>query len=348
MFKTLLTLLLLCATSALHAANYLTFTAEADSSAFGVKRYGSWYFYRTRESKKLDNHSDVQYSLDGGKTWASLPSDTLIVLEKKGDKALLKGMNPLGLSNYEFIPKPPSKDQYKSWITQFYMKGRIAASGSVMSLIDGKGKSKTIPCSECFYDLFKDCESLTQAPELPATMLMENCYLEMFKGCTNLKESPKLPAKIMYSRCYNMMFEGCTSLTQAPRLPSTALACGCYMQMFKGCTSLTQAPELPATSLTVGCYWGMFEECTSLTRAPELPATSLVYDCYGKMFKGCTNLTEISVRFTRWNNSDTHKTYGTNEWISGVASNGTFICPKELDLDSEDAWIPREWKTVGN
>lgn len=30
------------------------------------------------------------------------------------------------------------------------------------------------------------CTSLTTAPELPATTLVDNCYDEMFYGCTNL------------------------------------------------------------------------------------------------------------------------------------------------------------------
>ncbi|MCR5496426.1 MAG: hypothetical protein K6F48_01140 [Paludibacteraceae bacterium] len=45
------------------AANYLTFTAETDSSAFGISNAGG-------------NGPDVQYSLDGGKTWKKLTNDT--------------------------------------------------------------------------------------------------------------------------------------------------------------------------------------------------------------------------------------------------------------------------------
>ena len=34
--------------------------------------------------------------------------------------------------------------------------------------------------------MFRDCTSLTTAPELPATTLANNCYQEMFRGCTKL------------------------------------------------------------------------------------------------------------------------------------------------------------------
>lgn len=168
MTKKLLILLLLCVTCTLHAANYLTFTAEADSSAFGI--HNEW-----------GNNPDVQYSLDGGKTWAKLTNDTLIPLPNK-KKALLRGYNPQGISR-DF-----------GEVTRFVMTGRIAASGSVMSLIDNVGESVVIPNDGCFKLLFMDCASLKKAPELPAVHLTERCYMKMFLRCKNLTVAPKLPA----------------------------------------------------------------------------------------------------------------------------------------------------------
>ena len=263
MTKKLLILLLLCVSNALHAANYLTFTAEADNSSFGIHSEG-------------DNKPDVQYSLDGGKTWTRLTNDTLIPLPNK-KKALLRGYNPQGISR-DF-------DE----ITRFVMTGRIAASGSVMSLIDGKGESLVIPGEKCFRNLFEGCRSLTQAPQLPATKLEKECYKAMFAG-TSLTRAPKLPATTLAKECYKAMFDWCTNLTQAPQLPSTQLADRCYELMFNGCTSLTRAPKLPAITLDTSCYSLMFCGCTSLTNAPELPATKLALDCYGAMFLGCSNL----------------------------------------------------------
>ena len=34
--------------------------------------------------------------------------------------------------------------------------------------------------------MFGDCSSLTQAPELPATTLVDHCYDSMFYGCSKL------------------------------------------------------------------------------------------------------------------------------------------------------------------
>ena len=280
MLKKHLTLLLfLCAASALHATNYLTFTAEEDDSKFGIKTTSDWV------DPDIDTHWDnpdikIQYSLNGGKSWTKLPADTLIPLKRKGDKALLRGNNPQGFSD--------TTSKY----TKFVMTGRIAASGSIMSLIGGNEKNLTIKGEKCFYRLFIDCTSLTQAPELPAKTLAPGCYEEMFKGCTNLTQAPKLPAKKLSDECYLEMFGNCTSLTQAPELPATTLAKNCYQCMFGKCINLTQAPQLPATTLSENCYLGMFFECTSLTQAPELPATTLATSCYLAMFMACTSLTQ--------------------------------------------------------
>lgn len=258
---------MLCVFCISNAANYLTFTAEEDGSTFGIA-----YNYLS---------PDVQYSLNGGETWTELAVGDTILLAKKGDKALIRGYNEGGLESN-------GKDY-----VHFVMTGTIVANGSVMSLIDGVGLSTKIPCSECFFNLFKNCTSLTQAPELPATTLAYGCYSRMFSGCTSLTKAPELPATTLADYCYQSMFKGCISLTQAPELPATTLTDFCYDRMFSGCTSLTQAPELPATTLAESCYGEMFEGCTNLTQAPELPATTLADYCYSYMFSGCTSLTQV-------------------------------------------------------
>ena len=249
----------------------LCFTAEEAGSKIGYTC-----------SSKIDKYPDVQYSIDGGETWHKLERDKYITLENIGDKVYFRGDNPNGLS----IGDPINQDV----IFFFLMEGKIAASGSIMSLIDGVGETTVIPCNNCFESLFIGCDALTQAPELSATVLTESCYSRMFEGCSSLTKAPDLPAKDLARYCYIMMFGECTSLTQAPELPATKLADGCYMGMFTGCSSLTQAPVLPATELAEYCYELMFANCTSLINAPELPATGLAIGCYDGMFAGCSSL----------------------------------------------------------
>ena len=99
------------------------------------------------------------------------------------------------------------------------------------------------------------------------------CY-EMFRNCTSLTTAPELPATKLSSSCYYNMFYSCTSLTTAPsKLPATALASSCYQSMFRLCSSLTKAPVLMAPSLTNSCYQQMFYGCTSLNYI-DIRATS--------------------------------------------------------------------------
>jgi len=305
-------------------ANYLTFTADEDGSTFGIVNEG-------------ENNPNVQYSLNGGETWNALAAGDTVTLAHKGDKALVRGNNPEGFSK-----------MYSKY-SSFTMTGKIAASGSVMSLIDGVGETLVVPAAACFCELFSGCASLTQAPELPATTLAEGCYWSLFSSCTSLTQAPELPATTLAGNCYNSMFEGCTSLTQAPELPATTLAYFCYAQMFRGCTSLTQAPELPATTLVSACYQYMFSGCTSLTQAPELPAPELPANsnskisCYFGMFSECTNLSEISVAFVKWKDSTDRWEDNTYRWVENVAPTGTFICPKALALEYGESRIPEGW-----
>ena len=77
---------------------------------------------------------------------------------------------------------------------------------------------------------------------------------------------------------------------------------------------------LPATTLKRECYYGMFQDCTGLSTAPELPATTLTDKCYQRMFYGCSNLNYIKAMFTTTPGSSY-----TTDWVSGVASTGTFV-----------------------
>ncbi len=195
----------------------------------------------------------------------------------------------------------------------------------------------------CYNRMFYKCTSLTVAPELPATTLAQSCYEYMFYGCTSLTVAPELPATTLAESCYESMFNGCTSLTAAPELPATILAKLCYYQMFSGCTNLTAAPELPATALAISCYRNMFHSCTNLTAAPELPATTLVNYCYDDMFSGCTNLSSITMLAT-----DIPASGGClSNWVSGVASTGTFTKASAMtSLPSGTSGIPEGWTVV--
>ena len=269
-----------------------------------------------------------------------IPEVNKIILKNNGDRVYIKA---------DFQQPYYYTDSYTHFIVLNQSKDtKIRARGNIISLNKGSDdvyktdylKILYDSYNGCFRQLFKDCTSLTQAPELPATTLSTCCYQAMFYGCTSLTQAPELPAAHLAEHCYSLMFYGCTSLTQAPELPATALTSGCYSSMFSGCTSLTQAPELPATTITYYCYNSMFRGCTSLTQAPVLPATKLYYDsCYDSMFYGCTKLNYVKCLAT-----NTSATDCTKEWLYNVAQTGTFECDnkKYFTINSHNG-IPTGW-----
>ena len=248
----------------------------------------------------------INYSTDGGATW----TEGSKVEVNNGDKIMWKA---------ELTPAS------NEGLGNFSSTGNFNVEGNAMSLLFGdnfKGQTDLTGKDFAFSYLFANCQKLISAENLslPATTLAYYCYFAMFNGCRSLTTAPQLLATTLAQYCYSSMFSGCRSLTTAPQLLATALAHGCYNSMFYGCTSLTTAPELPATALTNACYYSMFYGCTSLTTAPELPATTLASNCYGSMFSGCTNLNYIKAMFTT-----TPSTTYTKNWVSGVASSGTFV-----------------------
>ena len=301
--------------------------------------------------------TDYEYYKNG--YWEPYNISDAITLENNGDKVYFRGSRSLQ-SDENFM--------------QFSITGRVVASGNINSLLSSDEavykniydySAFEIANSHTFYKLFYNCTALIQAPELPTTTLTEWCYYNMFMDCTSLTQAPELPATNLAERCYGGMFENCTSLTQAPELPATNLANYCYIAMLSGCSSLVQAPELPATNLVLYCYYGMFWDCTSLTQAPELPATTLSSGCYDHMFSGCTSLVqapelpattlEIACYYAMFSGcnklnyikclaTDISAEFCTDDWLSNVASVGTFECDnKKYFLLDSSSGIPKGW-----
>ncbi|MCQ2253134.1 MAG: hypothetical protein MJZ61_06775 [Bacteroidales bacterium] len=184
--KTLLAVIMTSLINYACGQNYLTFTAKEGNVEIGMKITGAM---------QLPN---IEFSFDQT-NWMELMDDGIITLANIDDKVYLRGYNPEGLSSEENF-------------CTFSIKGKTAASGSIMSLIDGEGTSTEIPKNYCFHQLFTGCENLTSAPELPATTLAEGCYQSMFSGCTNLSHGITLPATVLPQNSYTNMFHGCSNL----------------------------------------------------------------------------------------------------------------------------------------
>ena len=306
---------------------------------FEIQNDGNIY-WSCDDNLATEDRVTIEYSKNGGE-WISITSATgdtaPSISVVSGDTIQFRGDNPTYCIGYS----SQSKGCFQPSNAIFKIKGNI------MSLINSTDFANltTLESESTFYYLFTNCTGLTDASNLilPATTLTPNCYRNMFYNCTSLTGVPALPATALAYCCYLDMFNGCTSLVNAPELPATTLADSCYGSMFANCTSLTTAPELPATTLTWGCYQSMFANCTSLTTAPELPATTLASVCYRYMFEGCSNLNYIKCLTT-----DISTTNNTTDWVSGVASTGTFVKAASMSSWTTGSnGIPSGW-TVQN
>lgn len=269
---------------------------------------------------KPSNSTTAEYSYDKV-NWETADNVTLNL--NKGDKIYFRG----NITNHQ---------GYTS-CANFTMTGKVAASGSIMSLQAGNPEDNSINYIGEFNYLFENCTSLVSTPKLPATTLTENCYEGMFSGCKSLKTASSLPATTLAVHCYSHMFENCTSLINVSELAATTLAERCCSFMFDGCTSLIKAPELKATKIVDYCYLSMFSGCTSLEKAPVLPSTTLAMGSYGGMFDTCVNLKYIKCDVTYYY-SDCF-----DNWLRNVAYTGDFYCKDASIFPTGASGIPEGW-----
>lgn len=123
-------------------------------------------------------------------------------------------------------------------------------------------------------------------------------------------------------------------------LPTMSLTPHCYRAMFSNSYSLTTTPALPATTLNQYCYWYMFENA-AITTAPDLLAATLPQYSCGYMFTGCTQLTYIKCMAT-----DHSATQCTQNWLSKVASSGTFVQNANATWTRSASGIPSNWTVI--
>lgn len=306
----------------------------------------------------------IEYSLDFGETWNHYTDPFTL---NKGDVACIRGNR----TNY----KNDSGDQYGTPGSKpiFTASSKVYISGNIMTLLSddqqlsesafqgafSKGGTAisyididpdtplVLPVTnlapKCYMQMFRNCTSLTKAPEFRAEVVnYKSCY-NMFRQCSGLKDigEIELPAMTLAEDCYREMFRLCTSLTSvdSDMLPATSLAVACYKQMFNGCSKLTNSPDLPATELVANCYDTMFSACSLLTDAPELRATTLVSYCYYQMFHSCGSLTEIKC----WATSGIGSNSSTADWVKNINTTGTFYKADGATWSKGNSGYPSKW-----
>ena len=171
--------------------NYLTLTATSDNSSVKLTKVGT-----------LDNTFEV----DTGNGWEDYAFDTVIPLNAGQSCKWRCKSHPTTQSSSDYV--------------KFVMTGTIEASGNCNSMLssDFGGITSLYDYDYAFYKMFDGCAALMQAPELPATRLVDRCYAYMFRD-TSLTESPVLPAESLQpswsnkpTYCYMSLFDGCIRL----------------------------------------------------------------------------------------------------------------------------------------
>ena len=281
------------------------------------------------------SNTNLSASTDGGVTWSQFTS-------------------PINLSNGDLLQlKGTEYPSIGTGIGSFSAStGSFSVEGNAMSLLFGdnfENQKSLADRDYAFWALFFHCSALKSIEDLilPATTLSNNCYEYMFKSCGNLErvKIDLLPAMTMKPYCYHGMFDGCQLQwhLSPPDLSATTLASHCYDSMFKN-SDIRVIGSLPATTLAEYCYKDMFAGVKRLISPPDpLMARTLVEGCYQNMFSGCTSLQGMYCIAT-----DISASNCTSNWLSGVASSGTFTKSKNMnDWPSGGSGIPEGW-TVQN
>lgn len=174
----------------------LCFTALEANSTITMKR-----------SSSLAPSVTLETSING-RTWKPFSvNNTTIQLKEAGSKVYFRAGEG---GNKSLASRSGDSTLYN----YFSATGKISASGSIQSLLNGDEPTEIINSAYCYYSLFRGCTSLVKAPALPATKLPSYCYSYMFFGCTSLVEAPALPATTLVLGCYNYMFDKCTLLSE--------------------------------------------------------------------------------------------------------------------------------------
>lgn len=179
----------------------------------------------------------------------------------------------------------------------------IDASGVQIEVI---ADDITNDCDSAYKEMFKDCSSLTGAPDLSRVISFSgnnsnnkatSIFYSAFHKCSSLVIPPALPpVSDLVGWCYYGMFSEC-GLTSTPSLAHITKVSTCSMEyMFNKCYSLTVGADMGSIIGANGncdfAFRYMYRNCTGLLTVPVLPSYTMNgYHQMFEMFVGCTNMT---------------------------------------------------------
>ena len=146
--------------------------------------------------------NDIEYTIDG-EEWVKLTAGTATESINSGHTLSFRG---------NLTPNSTKG------IGTFTINKKCNLKGNCMSMLFGDNAADNYSLSGknyAFSRLFYGCSNIVNVSSnfLPATTLATYCYQYMFRDCTSLTTAPELPATTLANSCYSNMFRNCTSLT---------------------------------------------------------------------------------------------------------------------------------------
>ena len=197
--------------------DYLWMQALTDDAALGITLY----------NETSASTQNIQYSYDKIH-WVEWDFSELDV--NSGDTIYLRGYNPEGTRRRDGSE------------LRFVTSGLFDCGGSIISLYDGCGKSKSMDGTYmAFLNLFSET-NITNAPYLSIYSPGLYQYFNTFRDCKYLSKTPKIEIGDLSSSygVFRCTFLGCTSLVEATL---------CFKEITKGHDTC----------------WSMFDSCSSLS-----------------------------------------------------------------------------------
>ena len=253
--------------------------------------------------------TDMAYSVDGGETWnvSTKVSGTQLRIQVAGTAEV-----PILWKGHATALSFGTANNQNASISS---TGTIDIEGDFNSLLYGDNYIQDYALATyALVRLFRGNTKLRYAHNsiIHCTTTGVNTLDSLFHSTTNLESPPIMKMESIGAAACNYMFYN-SGIRYCPQPNIKNISPRCFVNMFCGCTNITEGMDLPALTLVDSCYSGMYQNCSNLAKIKMLAT--------GIYANGCLN-----------------------NWVSGVAAEGTFIKNANATWDKTGAnGVPTGW-----
>lgn len=225
------------------SGGYITFSSPSAFTINHIVNQKTW-------------NGTMYYSTDA-KIW-NVWDGTTTLSSNSENKLYFRGINNTVLGKFV--------DNYyrASWV----LTGEnISCEGNLGNLLDfrdvASGRTVTMSKWGISY-LFQKQSALISAPELPdVKRIPDSAYESLFMG-TSISKAPNIYATTIIDSGCSFMFKDCVNLELPPIIAATSMGQNACNGMFSGCTALKALPRLYPKTYVHGEFEYMFENCSNI------------------------------------------------------------------------------------